>query len=117
MATSNADVDMDLFKLAAPVQVICKYSCTNMESSEYRNHIDVSPTLKTSTGVAHGSVFEQEGDKVEIIMPYIGYASFIIFMCFELWYYNSKSLDSSVFVFQSLYYGQNLQYSRSRCYK
>lgn len=47
-------------------EVICKYSCTNMESSEYRNHIDVSPTLKTSTGVAHGSVFEQEGDKIKV---------------------------------------------------
>ncbi|KAJ9183204.1 hypothetical protein P3X46_007101 [Hevea brasiliensis] len=46
-------------------EVIFKDRCTNMESSEYRSHIDCLPTGKTSTGVAHGSVFEQEGDKID----------------------------------------------------
>ncbi|KDP22662.1 hypothetical protein JCGZ_02504 [Jatropha curcas] len=47
-------------------EVISKDRCICLESSESRSQLSGPPTGKTSTGVAHSSVFEQDEDQTDV---------------------------------------------------
>lgn len=53
-------------------QVICKERCLGLDSSEYIAELDGTLAGTISTGFKHGSVSGQEGDRVVIILPYLG---------------------------------------------